>query len=102
MYLDMDEKLPEGEHDYRFVGRAGQFTPIISGAGGGRLLREKEGKYYAVTGTKGYRWLESEAVRGAGREGDVDISYYEEMAEDAKKDINKFGDYDIFVAPEKE
>ena len=102
MYLDMDEKLPEGEHDYRFVGRAGQFTPIISGAGGGRLLREKEGKYYAVTGTKGYRWLESEAVRGAGREGDVDISYYEEMAEDAKKDINKFGDYDIFVASEKE
>ena len=102
MYLDMDEKLPEGEHDYRFVGRAGQFTPIISGAGGGRLLREKDGKYYAVAGTKGYRWLESEAVRGAGREGDVDISYYEEMAEDAKKDINKFGDYDIFVASEKE
>ena len=29
-------------------------------------MREKNGRYYAATGSKGYRWLESEMVRELG------------------------------------
>ena len=33
------------------------------GYGAGLLMREKDGKYYAATGSKGYRWMESEMVK---------------------------------------
>ena len=68
IYLDKNEDLPEGEHNYIFVGRVGQFCPIMPGKGGALLLREAgltdtgERKYASVTGAKDYRWLESEAV----------------------------------------
>ena len=52
--------IDEG-HNYRFIGKVGQFCPIKDGCGGGLLMREKDGKYYAATGSKGYRWLESES-----------------------------------------
>lgn len=67
LYLDMNENLPEDEHDYRFVGKVGLFCPMIKGAGGGVLLREKDGKYYAATGSKGYRWMEAEMVKATGK-----------------------------------
>src|SRR5699024_6121358 len=38
IYLDKNERLPEGEHNYIFVGRVGQFTPVSIGFGGGDLL----------------------------------------------------------------
>lgn len=61
LYLDMNEGLPEDEHDYHFVGRVGRFCPIKPGHGGGILLRSKnDGGYSAATGSKGYRWLEAE------------------------------------------
>ena len=100
MYLDMNEELGEDEHNYIFVGKAGRFSPIKPGCGGGILLREKEEKYYAVTGTKGYRWLESEMVQNLKKEKDVDESYYEKLADEAIKDIDKFGSFDWFVSDE--
>ena len=57
-----------------------------------------EDKYYAATGTKGYRWLESEVVRVTEKQNDIDTSYYDKMVEDAKKDIEKFGSYDWLVS----
>ena len=63
LYLDLNEGLGEDEHNYQFVGRTGEFCPIKEGSGGGLLYREKDGKYFAATGTKGYRWLESESIR---------------------------------------
>ena len=42
--------IAEG-HNYRFIGKVGQFCPIKDGCGGGLLMREKDGKYYAATGT---------------------------------------------------
>jgi hypothetical protein len=57
LYLDMNEGLSEDEHDYHFVGKAGLFCPVVEGSGGGILLRENNGKFYAATGSKGYRWL---------------------------------------------
>ena len=98
LYLDMNEDLPEDEHRYRFVGKVGQFCPILPGKGGGLLLREKDGKYSAATGSKGYRWLESEMVRVLGKEADIDRSYYRKLADDAVQTISQYGDFEGFTA----
>lgn len=97
MYLDMNEELGEDEHNYIFVGRAGQFCPIKAGCGGGILLREKEGKYSSVTGTKGYRFLESETVRNLGMEDAIDRSYYVALVDAAVAAISEYGNFDEFV-----
>ena len=103
LYLDMNETLPEGEHDYRFIGKVGLFCPIRPGCGGGELLREskdKEGniKYASATGAKGYRWLESEIVKKAGNDDIIDRSYYDKMVDGAIESISKFGDFEWFVS----
>lgn len=85
-------------HNYVFVGRVGQFCPIKPGGGGGILLREKDGKYYAAAGTKGYRWLESETVRELHNEALIDRSYYNKLVDDAVDTISKYGDFEAFVA----
>ena len=85
-------------HRYTFVGKTGLFSPIKEGCGGGILYREKDGKYYAVTGTSGYRWLESETVQSLGKDGDIDISYYEKLKDEAIATIEKFGSYDNFIS----
>lgn len=97
LYLDYNENLPEGEHDYHFIGKAGLFCPILPGHGGGELLREKDRKFYYATGAKGYRWLEYEYVRKAGLEDYVDTSYYRKMVDEAIDDISKYGDFEMFV-----
>ena len=100
--LDMNESLPDGEHDYRFVGRVGNFCPIKPGCGGGLLMREgkdKEGnlKYDAATGSKGYRWLEAEAVKGVC-EQNIDRSYYDALVDGAIEAIGKYGDVEWFLS----
>lgn len=90
LYLDMNEDLAEEEHRYMFIGKAGSFVPIAPGKGGGLLLRKKEDKYYAATGTKGWRWLEAEYVRELGKEGDIDIEYYRNLVDRAVDHIGKF------------
>ena len=100
LYVDMNEGMPEGEHDYHFVGRAGQFCPIKDGSGGGVLLREKKdspGVYSAPSGTKGFRWLESEIVRELGKEDDIDMSYFEKLANAAIANISNYGSFEQFV-----
>lgn len=98
LYLDMNEKLDEGEHNYVFIGKIGRFCPIKPGCGGGILYREKDGKYYAATGSKGYRWLESEMVQQLGREEDIDHKHFIEMVDTAIATINKHGDFEWFVS----
>lgn len=98
LYLDMNEKLDEGEHNYVFIGKIGRFCPIKPGCGGGILYREKDGKYYAATGSKGYRWLESEMVQQLGREDDIDQKHFIEMVDTAIATINKYGDFEWFVS----
>lgn len=98
LYLDMNEGLPEDEHDYHFVGKAGRFCPILPGKGGGLLMREKDGKYSFATGSKGYRWLESEMVKELGREDDIDRGYYNAMVDEAKSAIDKYCDFEWFAS----
>ena len=98
LYLDMNEDLEEDMHDYHFVGRAGQFCPILPGHGGGLLLREtKDGGYSFATGTKGFRWMESEMVKTLGKESDIDESYYRRLVDDAVREISLYGDYEWFI-----
>jgi energy-coupling factor transporter ATP-binding protein EcfA2 len=110
------EMLSEEKTDH--VGRTGLFLPVVEGAGGGTLLRVKDGKEYAVAGTKGYFWMEAEmikslngdalermpfedineALEGTGSIADiVDLSYFEKLCEDAIKSIEKFGSFEEFV-----
>lgn len=98
LYLDMNEGMPEDGHNYIFIGKVGQFCPIKPDCGGGLLMREKDGKYYAATGSKGYRWLESEMVQKLGREDDIDRSYYDKLVDDAANDISKLGDLEWFIS----
>jgi len=90
MYLDMNENLPEGEHNYKFVGRTGLYCPVKEGSGGGRLVRINGEKYDAVVGTKGYRWLEAETVQKLGMEDMIDISYYASLVDEAVATIEPY------------
>ena len=100
---DLKDKISEG-HNYIFVGRVGQFCPIKPGCGGGLLCRESvdkktgEKKYDAATGTKGYRWLESEMVKELDKQDTIDRSYYDAMVDAAAHDISEFGDFEWFVS----
>lgn len=103
LYLDLNENLPENEHNYRFVGKVGEFCPIKPGLGGGELLREskdKEGnvKYSSATGAKGYRWLESEMVKTLEKQNDIDRSYYDKLVDAAVETISQYGDFEWFVS----
>ena len=108
LYLDMNEGLGEGEHDYHFIGKVGELTPIKYGKGGGVLLREQDGKYHAATGTKKpgkipkgeveeYHWLESIMVKELHKENDIDKSFYNHLVDDAIDTISEFGDFEQFV-----
>lgn len=77
-----------------FVGKVGLFCPMKDI--GGELVREKDGKFYAVTGTKGYLFMEAEDVKKNHLESHIDKSYYISLVEQAKETIEKFGDYYMF------
>ena len=96
-YTELQNEISKG-HNYHFVGRAGQFCPIKPGHGGGILLREKDGKFSAATGTKGYRWMESEMVKHLHLEDAIDHGYYRKLVDDAVETIEKYGDFEMFVS----
>ena len=94
-----DELIPiiQTGHDYQFVGKVGNFCPILPGKGGGLLVREKDGKYHSAGGSKGYRWLESEMIRGVN-EDYIDRSYYNALVDAAVETISQYGDFEWFVS----
>lgn len=92
MYLHFDS----GPH---FVGRTGRFIPVTESSGvGGRLMRRFNDKDYAVAGTKGYFWVESDVAKVRKLDLDIDLSYFERLVEEAKATIEKFGSFEEFVA----
>ena len=118
----LQEEIEKG-HDRKFVGKVGEFCPVKPGKGGGVLVREQNGKFYAATGTTGFRWLEAEMllkktaemvtiidpdtgkekeISGAelisGNDGIVDRSYYDKLVNDAIESISKYGDYEWFIS----
>ena len=118
----LKEEISKG-HDYQFIGKVGQFCPIKPGYGGGVLVREQNGKFYAATGTTGYRWLESEMLLKAaegkrtiidpetgnektvanstdisGSADIIDEGYYRKLVDEAKESIASFGNVEWFVS----
>lgn len=98
LYLDFNENCLEDEHKYRFVGKAGEFCPIQPDAGGGILYREKNAKYYAASGTSGYRWMEAEVVKTLQKEDNIDMTYFDALLDDAVKSISKYGNFESFAS----
>ncbi|MDR1549058.1 MAG: DUF5906 domain-containing protein [Hungatella sp.] len=95
---ELDAEINKG-HDYKFVGKVGQFTPVKEGSGGGVLLRlGNNDKYASANGTKGYRWMESEMVKNLGKEADIDRKYFDDLTTDAVATISQYGDFEWFVS----
>ena len=101
---ELSAKIAEG-HSYKFVGRVGQFCPIKPGCGGGVLCREASDKdafgntkYASATGAKDYYWLESEMVKDAGLDKDIDRSFYDNLVDDAVETISQYGDFEQFIS----
>ena len=98
-------EIAKGNDDH-FIGKVGQFCPIKPGCGGGILLRETENKktgekgYAAATGSKGFRWLESEMVKQLDKQNDIDRAYYNNMVGEAVKSLSVYGDFERFAADE--
>lgn len=99
IYLDLNEDLEEGEHNYQFVGKVGSFCPIKAGHGAGVLYRVKNEKYYAVTGTKGFRWMEANVVESSENlSANIDYDYHNKLVDNAVSHISKFGDFEWFTS----
>lgn len=98
---DLEDAIAKG-HNNVFVGRAGQFTPIKKGHGGGVLVKDLNGKYAAVVGTSGYRWLESEIAREICEDDDIDYDYYRELVDKAYETIGQYGDAEEFISDDNE
>ena len=97
MYLDMNEGLDEDEHNYKYVGKVGSFCPITPGRGGGELKVKRGDKYVAVSGTKGWMWMESEDVVKLHKEEDIDMEYFDKMCSSVVEHINEYGNFEDFV-----
>lgn len=97
MYLDLENHGKENlvYRDMRHLGRTGRFVPVA--VGGGVLYRVKDDKYYAVSGTKGYRWVEAEVAKTMD-DLEIDMSYFEKLKDDAVKAIEQFGSFKEFVS----
>lgn len=98
MYIDFDsvqKPMFEASKEMQFVGRSGSFVPVTEESGGGILFRVHEDKGYAVTGTKGFLWLEAKVAKATGAK--VDMSYFDGLVDEAVKTINKFGSFEQFV-----
>lgn len=99
MYLDTHyregaDESPNKE-DMVHVGRTGQFVPVLSN--GGVLYRVKDDKFYAVTGTKDHKWMETSVAKIMGDDLEIDMSYFEKLREDAFNAIDYYGSFAEFV-----
>ena len=81
------------------VGRTGSFVPVAEG--GGDLWRVKDGKSYAVAGTKGYKWVTREVARERMVDNtlEIDMTYFDSLKDQALEAINKQGSFHDLVEP---
>jgi energy-coupling factor transporter ATP-binding protein EcfA2 len=100
MYLDFSDT---GEVEKMIhVGRTGSFVPVLEG--GGNLWRIKDDKKYAVSGTKGHKWIARDVAADKYENGSLqlDLSYFEELKAKAMEAVMQFDiadefDFDSFI-----
>ena len=90
IYLVTDE-------DEEFIGKVGQFCPMLESHGKRLEKVTEEGKHDSVTGAKGFYWLESEYVKAHDLFDYINFDYFEAQVKEAIETIQKFGDFDEFV-----
>lgn len=87
MYLDFTgtEDVDQMIH----VGRTGSFVPVTDG---GTLWRVKEDRKFAVTGTKGYSWIDRDMAVSREKAGElhIDMNYFNELKTKAVEAISQF------------
>lgn len=86
------------EPEMRYIGRSGAFVPVCQG--GGTLWREKDGKFSALAGTKGYRFVEAETMKEVGLDGPIEYSYFRALSDKARDTIAKWCDPVAFCGSE--
>lgn len=86
------------EPEMRYIGRSGAFVPVCQG--GGTLWREKDGKFSALAGTKGYRFVEAETMKEVGLDGPINYSYFRALSDKARDTIAKWCDSSAFCGSE--
>lgn len=94
---DVKNEIAKG-HNYTFVGRIGNFVPVKDGTGGGVLYRGDKGKYFAASGTTGYRWKEAEVVRSLNKQDSISRAYHDNLLNKAVEAINEYCDFEWFVS----
>lgn len=95
MYLDLTGSGRVDE--MRHVGRTGSFTPVRYD--GGDVWRVQEDKKYHVTGTKGFKWVESDIARARYEQSELftDMDYFEQLKKEAIAAIEQFVPFEQFV-----
>lgn len=78
----------------QFVGKFGAFVPVM---GGRQLVCINGDKVNAVAGSKDWLWETDETA--FGQELEVDYSYFQDLIDAARKQIEKYGSYEHFVRP---
>lgn len=73
-----------------FVGKVGNFVPVLPGKGGGKLLRVAGDKRGAVSGTLGYEWMLAEVARE--HQEVIDESYFINAVDEAVGLLAELGD----------
>ena len=97
IYLSFSES--DEIEDMTHIGRTGSFIPVMDG---GTLWRVNEGKKYAVSGTKGYLWINREVALSRNEKDELSINmlYFDELKAKAVDAIAQFGgacDIDKFL-----
>lgn len=95
MYLDPTNSETPDISKMVHVGRTGSFVPVKKN--GGTLYRVKDEKFFHVTGTKGYLWMERE-IAEADPNLEIDHSYFEGLKDAAFETIDYFVDFKHFVS----
>ena len=96
IFLNIDsDETDTAVENMKFVGKVGGFVPVNKY--GGALVRVTPDKRSYVSGTKGYRWMETEDYKILN-EDIINHDYYDSMILKAKNAIQEFVDYDYFVS----
>jgi hypothetical protein len=82
MFMDVNGEL-------QHIGRIGRFVPVLKG--GGRLVRVKDDKQFAVTRSKGYLWMEADVAKAMGDDLEIDMRYFDSLVADAYSAIENYG-----------
>ena len=85
----LDELINTG-HQRVFIGKVGNFCPVLPGYGGAELLCLNNDKFNSVTGTKGYLWMEADYIKKNNLYDIIDMSYFEAKVQEARDSIEKY------------